>query len=294
MNQANQMPRDNYDVQGWNQFYAANPGFNRSVGADGDNGGEGGEGGTGGEGGEGGGDLQAQIAAAVEKETANLKAFNQKVIDEKRELENQFKGLKGTLDKLGGDDGITALLNMKKNLEKDEVGKLLAEGKHDEWFEKRAGSLKRDYENQMANLTAQLEQATEKNGLLDSKLRGTVLKAEVLSAAKDAGVLGTAVPDIQLRAERAFEFDTERDMLVVKDSDGGVLFGKDGTSPKTVSEWLDEQKDDARHWWPASQGSGAAGSGDAGGKGDGDLAQADMATFREKRMKQKAARKRYI
>lgn len=255
----------------------------------------GGEGGTGGDGGSGGPDIAAQVAAAVEKETANLKEFNQKIIAEKRQLENDFKGLKGTLDKLGGDDGITSLLNMKKNLEKDEVGKLLAEGKHEDWFEKRAASLKRDHENQMKKLASDLEKAQETNQLLDGKLRGTVLRAEVLSAAKDSQVLASAVSDIQLRAERAFTYDTERDMLVVKDENGGVLFGKDGTSPKSVAEWLDEQKDDARHWWPASQGSGASGSGDSGGSGgDANLDKADMATYRKKRMEQKKARKSYL
>ena len=300
MKTANQMPRSDYDVAGWQRFYAANPGFHRSVGADGagdgggdDGAGDGGDGG--GDGGAGGALSQADIDAAIEKATGNLKAHNQKLIDEKRELESQFKGIKGTLDKLGGDDGINALLTMKKNLEKDEVGKLLAEGKHDEWFEKRAASLKRDYENQLKNLSTQLEQATETNSLLDNKLRGTVLKAEVLSAAKDAGTLPSAVPDIQLRAERAFTFDTERETLVVKDENGGVLFGKDGTAPKTVAEWLDEQKEAARHWWPPSQGGGAGGSGDTGGQGTTEqLDKADMATFREKRMAQKKARKRYI
>jgi hypothetical protein len=262
----------------------------------GEGGGSGGDAG-GGEGGGEGGDgpsIEEQVNAAVEKATAGLKATNQALKEEKTKIREQLDAASGSLQKLGGDEGIAALLKMKENLEKDEVGKLLAEGKHDEWFEKRTASMRRDHENQFNGLQVKLDEQVEQNNLLQGQLRSTVLKAEVLSAAKDAEVLAEAVPDIQLRAERAFEFDAEREMLVMKDEEGGVLFGKDGKTPKSVAEWLDEQKEAARHWWPASKGGGAGGSGEpGGGGGSSDMGKLEFGDFRERRMKQKQKRRAF-
>ncbi len=104
------------------------------------------------------------------------------------------------------------------------------------------------------------------------------------NAATASGIEPGALLDVQLRAQTQFTFDQERDTLVIRDSDGGVVFGKDGKSPKSIKEWLDDQKEVSRHWWPPSKGGGAEGSGrgSGGGKDMGSLSMAEYAAQRRK------------
>ena len=153
--------------------------------------------------------------------------------------------------------------------------------------------MRKDHENQIETLNTKLADAGDAVQKAEARLIKQVLKADVLSAAKDAGTVPEAAADIQLRAERAFKWDAEREQLVLHDDEGGVLFGKDGKSPKGVREWLDEQKEASRHWWPPSKGAGADGSGDAGGdKGDEDISQLPFDQFAKKRTEQKRQREK--
>ena len=271
--------------------------FEGEGGGDGDGGG--GDGGNkgggdgGGSGGDGGDDVKTQIAAAVETATEGLKNTNAALKTEKTELKTKFDTLNGHFEKLGGDEGIGALLAIQERFSKDEQGKLLSEGKYDEWYEQRTDALRKDHANQIEQVEKKYTDSNSRAEALESKLRQTVLKADVLSAAKDASIKPEAVADVQLRAERAFSFDQERDMLVIKDEAGGVLFGKDGKTPKSVAEWLDEQKETARHWWPDSQGGGAGGSGDPAGGGTKDLSSLPYPEFKRERAKQTADRRSY-
>ncbi len=267
-------------------------------GGGGDGGGEGGDGGKGGggdggTGGDGGDDVKTLIAAAVETATEGLKNTNTALKTEKTELKTKFDTLNGHFETLGGDDGIKALLAIQERFSKDEQGKLLSEGKYDEWYEQRTDALRADHANQLEQIEKKFTDSNSRAEALESKLRQTVLRADVLSAAKDASVKPEAVADVQLRAERAFSFDQERDMLVIKDEAGGVLFGKDGKTPKSVAEWLVEQKETARHWWPDSQGGGAGGSGDPAGGGTKDLSQLPYPEFKRERAKQNEGRRSY-
>lgn len=246
---------------------------------------------------EGGADAatKAAIDAAlkpVQEEAARMKAQNAELLDEKKKTSATLKTLQGQFDGLGGDEGIKSLVEMRKRLENDEVGKLLAQGKHEEWFEQRAAALKKDHLKQVEGLTGNVEKEKTARTALETKLRQTVLKSEVTAAAAKAGIKPEAIVDVQLRAERAFTFDTERDMLVIRDAGGGVVIGKDGKNPKSLGEWLDEQKEDARHWWPESKGGGASGSGGGGGADSKDLSKVPFDQFKAERAKQRASGKR--
>lgn len=255
-----------------------------------------GDGGGDGDGDKGGGDkqfTQADIDAAVTKSVSGLKSTNAALKEEKTAVKKQLDGMQAQFDQLGGEEGIKTLSEFQKKLSADEGTKLLADGKHEEWFDRRTEALRKDHENQLDALNEKLTGASEAVTKAEGRLIKQVLKADVLSAAKDAGTVAEAAGDIQLRAERAFKWDNEREALVLHDEEGGVLFGKDGKSPKGVSEWLGEQKESARHWWPPSKGAGADGSGDAGGdKGDEDISQLPYDDFAKKRSAQKLAREK--
>ncbi len=234
-----------------------------------------------------------QLQRVIEEATSGLKRTNIELKTEKTQLKEQLdsltqqlEGLGGldTLKQLGGADTVRQLVEMQKRFQADEQGKLLTEGKYDEWFDKRTTALRKDHENQLKNLQIALEEANGKVSKSEGALRKKVLETEVSSACLEVGVEGSAILDVQLRAANTFTFDQERGRVVLRDEDGGIVFGKDGSTPKTIKEWLEDQKETSRHWWPASKGSGADGSGRLGDRPG--LDKLDMRSYSEQRKKQ--------
>jgi len=210
--------------------------------------------------------VQAQIDAAVQNAVAGITANRDEILAEKRELKDQLTASIGQLDGLGGKDGVNALLELKTRLEKDEMGKLVSEGKHDEWFDRRTQAMRADFENQMTGANGKLEEAINRASNAERSYTGLKIENEVRSAcASSEGFVGEgATQDALLRAQNIFEYDPKAG-VVIRDENGGVVLGKDGSTPKTVSEWLDEQKESSRHWWGISQGAGVNGSTGRGG-----------------------------
>lgn len=234
--------------------------------------------------------LKERISQAVDAATKGLKRVNSELKGEKSELREQYEmitkeleGLGGldTLKQLGNADTVRNLVEMQKRFQADEQGKLLSEGKYDEWFDRRTAALRRDHENQIKGLQAQLEEVTGKATNAENTLRKKILETDVSAAAVDAGVEASALLDVQLRVANTFEYDAERGRHVLRDEDGGVVFGKDGATPKTIREWLEDQKEISRHWWPASRGGGAEGSARRSDKKS--LGQLDMKAYEAER-----------
>lgn len=230
-------------------------------------------------------ELKKLVDAAVEEATSGLKARNQKLIDEKREVDTRNKELAVILEKLGGADGLERLQKMHDSLQKDELGKLLSQGKHDEWFDQRTKALRADHAQVVQKRDEEIKKLTTERDAATEQLRRKVLETEVRAACTACGVVDTAVDDVLLRAQNVFKHHKEKG-IVLLDTDEGVVLGKDGKSPKSVSEWLGEQKEAARHWFPPSKGGDAQG-GTAGNKGSkepdlGNMSMADYMAYRKK------------
>lgn len=103
----------------------------------------------------------------------------------------------------------------------------------------------------------------EKDALLTQyadRERTRTIHDGVRAEAAKSKVIGTAIEDVLMLAERAFELD-DKDNLVTKDLPGQTP----GLSP---SVWLTEMQGKRPHWWPPSKGGGAAGGGGDGLTGD--------------------------
>lgn len=211
--------------------------------------------------------LQEQITAEVEKATTGLKNNNKALLEEKKALKEQFEGLMSQFENLGGADGVKKLMAQRAEMLKTEEGKLLTEGKHQEWLELKTAALRKDHENQLKAAQDATVKAAEVGQTAMQKLHRKTLSIEVNTARTEAKTLDTTgvQDDILNAAEKVFTYDPDRDAMVIKDKDAGVVFGKDGKNPKTVTEWLMEQQESRRHWWGASQGGGANGSKGSGG-----------------------------
>lgn len=111
-----------------------------------------------------------------------------------------------------------------------------------------------------APLQRQIEELTETANTLASERDAAVgtikdmrMTSAIRTAATDAKILATAIPDVEIIAKTAFEF-----------SDDGKLVTKEGfgVAPGLGLEaYFKEMQRTRPHWWPPSAGGGAGGGG---------------------------------
>lgn len=130
--------------------------------------------------------------------------------------------------------------------------KLIDAGEIDKVVEQRVGEMKSTYE-------AQLKTLTEQNSVAQRQLESLLIDNAVRDAAVKSGVQPTAVDDVLLRAKATFKIKDGNAVPV--DSQGNVVYGKDGSTPMSVVDWTTGLKKQAPHLFQGSQGGGAQGSG---------------------------------
>lgn len=142
-----------------------------------------------------------------------------------------------------------------------------------EWIE--AGDLDKVVAQRVA--TMQTDFATRENSLKQSnetmsrQLESLLVDNEVRAAAIKLGVRPSAVDDVLLRAKTIYKV---KDGVATPISPKGeVIYGKDGTSPMPVSDWVDSLKQSAEHLFQPSQGGGSQGG--TGGAGNANMSSVD-------------------
>lgn len=199
-------------------------------------------------------EVQKAIQDAVARETAGLKANRDEILDEKRRIREEFDGFKKSWEGLDAE----SVRTLMQRFENDEEAKLLAEGKVDEVIAKRTEAARRDAESRVEAAQKALTERDEALAGANAKIAELTIDAAVRSVAVDAGVHKSSLPDIVGRARTVFGLGDDYE-VVAKGPDGSKLYGKDGKSPLSPSEWLESMKREAPHWWPPSAGGGAGG-----------------------------------
>ena len=101
---------------------------------------------------------------------------------------------------------------------------------------------------------------------LNAKLTAIQVDQGVLTVATKKGLRPTAIPDITARARSVFKLTDG--MPRAYEADGQtVRVGRDGVTPMTLDEWVDQQVADAPHLFESNVGSGASGAGSQYGSG---------------------------
>lgn len=167
--------------------------------------------------------------------------------------------------------------------------KLIADGKIDEVITKRIDTEKAKWDEERTTSKTALDSATTERdyykGLYENKLADIQLR----TAAEKAEVVPTAIDDIVTRGLKIFKVDSEGN-LEARDEKGELMKTKADLLLTPVL-FLEELKESAPHYWPASEGAGARG-GASGGSADLDVRaqtaakSGDMKAFREVREKQ--------
>lgn len=178
------------------------------------------------------------VSGVVEK--TKLDEFRQNNVDLMKKLE-----MYGDVDP----DKIKELVELERKAKEKE---LIDAGDVDGLIEQRVKSMRTDYE-------AKVNQLTESLSLNQRQLEVLLVDNAVREFAGKTGVTPQAVDDVLLRAKHTFTVDGGRP--IAKDSEGQVIYGRDGTTPLTVNEWVEGLKKSAPHLFGVSAGAGGQGGG---------------------------------
>ena len=136
--------------------------------------------------------------------------------------------------------------------------KLMDAGQVDEVVNLRVATMKTALEGENNTLKNSLAASTRQLEML-------MIDNVVKSVAIKAGVVPTAVDDIVLRAKTTYVVENG---VPTPKNDGKVVYGKDGTNPMPINEWVDGLRTSAPHLFQGSTGGGAGGGNHASGNKD--------------------------
>ena len=188
---------------------------------------------------------QRELKAKVDEMRNNNIALSKRVAD----YEQRFEGI--------DPEQVRKLVEEKQRLEEE---RQLKSGEAEKVIEARVASVRGDLQKQVAALAAERD-------TLGAQLVTIRIDQGVVASATRRGLRSTAIPDITARARSAFRL--EKGVPTAFDADGRtVRLGKDGVTPMTLDEWVDQQAADAPHLFETNAGGGAAGNGSGGAGGN--------------------------
>lgn len=171
-----------------------------------------------------------------------------------RDKEKQSaKEAREKLEKFQGLDPDAAKLALAKVQELEEKQHIDA-GNIEQVVANRTERLRLDLEGRLNGVTAERDN-------LASQLSSVVVDKSVQAAAAAANVIPSALDDVLERARKIFKAKDGNPVPMKGDE---ITYGKDGKTPMTIAEWLEELKDKAPHLFKQAEGSNG---GRPGGKG---------------------------
>ena len=173
------------------------------------------------------------------------------------------------------DDFVTHYGELKDTHQQVEDGKLVKDSSLAQAVESKVGEMKRTFEGQVNGLKNENQSLKGENEKLKKNLERSVIDREVMLAVTNpnSGALPEATTHIMREAYDVFGI--EEGKLVPKDKDGNVIYGSDGASPMTPTEWLKKLQETSPFFFKSAQGGGSGG----GGQGAGGLTAAQIAAM---------------
>lgn len=141
-------------------------------------------------------------------------------------------------------------------------GELVENKGLEEALAERTKQMREGYEVQIRTLSGEVGAWKQKAAGSEQRWKKGIVDRAVTDAALDEklGVNPKALPDIISRAHNFFVVD-DNDKLIPKQGDA-IVYGADGTTPMSVSEWLGKLREDTPFFFKGSGGGGAGGSAD--------------------------------
>ncbi|MFU4390320.1 hypothetical protein [Pseudomonas paraeruginosa] len=192
--------------------------------------------------------LSTKVTEAVERETASLKKSKSEILDEKKKLEAQLKGLATTAEEQADLDALKA-------------GKLQLQ----DIVDRRVAAANQDWQTRFQGLEGEKSEIQKELEGERSKLKQFKLEAKIgQEALKNEFFQPSAIEDLLVYAATQSEL-TEDGEIVFRDKSGNVRIGKNG-KPLTAGEWIQSLTSEKPHYYKHMQGAGSKGNGGQGGR----------------------------
>lgn len=158
------------------------------------------------------------------------------------------------------DEFAVELEDLRKTKQQVSDGKLKASDAIEQEVSNRVASMKDDYERRLQQTATETAAWKAKAGENDAKFKTSVIKQAVTDVVMnpESGVEARALPDIITRAAQIFVVG-EDNRIVPKDGEA-TIYGSDGATPMTMTEWVETLKEQAPYFFKNSTGGGADGS----------------------------------
>jgi hypothetical protein len=174
-----------------------------------------------------------------------FRANNVALTNQLAEQKKRFEGI--------DPDEVRKLAEDKRKLEEAQQ---LKGGEVDKVVEGRLKNAKTEWDKQFNAVTAERDS-------LNARLTAIQIDQGVITVATKKGLRPTAIPDITARARTVFKLVDGAPRAYEADGQS-VRVGKDGITPMTLDEWVDQQVADAPHLFETNSGGGAASNGSGG------------------------------
>ena len=126
----------------------------------------------------------------------------------------------------------------------------------------KSGDLGKIIEKQLSPIKAELDKERGRANQLQAQLEAFTLSTSLQGIGAKSGVRATALMDLQARAARVFKVVDGK--IVAFEADGQIRQSKDGYTPLTLDEWVEELRSEAPHLFEQNSGGGASGNGSGG------------------------------
>jgi hypothetical protein len=199
--------------------------------------------------------VEREGAFYLDAEGATDKAKADELRNHNIELRKQIEEHKARFDGIDPEE-VRKLAGEKQRLEEE---RQLKAGELDKVVENRVKGLKADWDKQVTALTGERDALT-------SRLTAIQIDQGVMTAATKRGLRPTAIPDITSRARTVFKLVNGAPRAFEADGQT-VRYGRDGVTPMTLEEWVDQQTTEAPHLFESNAGGGAASNPAGGGTG---------------------------
>ena len=198
------------------------------------------------------------VKSTLDKEIQGLKANNNALKEEKKKAQAKSKDYGEMVKKLGGEDGLNQLVDLKQKIDADEELRLFTSGDREKYNDRLLHRAKQDHSAQIKSVSEERDNwekiATEAIGRYQSR----EIDKAITDGCTDSGVNPRLYKAMSAQIRDDVVFDPETDKVLVKDGDG-VRYGKDG-GPMLVAELVETMREDQPELFLASTGSSAFGS----------------------------------
>lgn len=148
---------------------------------------------------------------------------------------------------------------LAKQYRENKDKELIDAGKIDELLAQRTEQMRKDHEAKYNALNSKFEETLKNYQMAEQRLAKTLITSEISKNISTVGSLRKgAMDDVLNRAQNFFKYKDGNIMAL--DGDGSPIYGKDGKTPMSVTEWCQSLAENAPYLFENSSGGGSNGN----------------------------------